>query len=382
MYIENIIHPDFRLIEEGRLFTVDQIFSRKIDIPIPHGLVRPGLTVKNVLQSLIQAAESDVPILLDKGSGLDPPIPEHSFLIGILTSGTTGVPKCTWHRLGGLMERVGKPNPGARWLLTYSPHSYAGVQVILNAAATGAVLISCAGLDVIALIKLAVSLHPRAVSATPSFWRLLLMSVPATEDWLIEHIVLGGEAVDDILLERIKKRWPSASVRHIYASTEAGSVFSVNDGKAGFPTAWLNSGTSKVTLRITDGMLYVRSPFASLTHNDWYATGDLVEVKGDRVHFRGRADGMLNIGGEKIDLEKLELQLLRLPEISDARLYGRSNAITGYIVEAEIVCSNYSTAQLHISDFCKTLRPVERPRRIIYVDRISLSSTGKKVRRQ
>ena len=38
--------------------------------------------------------------------------------------------------------------------------------------------------------------------------------------------------------------------------------------------------------------------FAS--NDGWIDTGDSVEVKNDRVLFRGREDGVINVGGDKV----------------------------------------------------------------------------------
>lgn len=373
------LHPAF-VLREGQTQTASELRAHR---PAPQAAVlRPGLSAGEVIHALLAGAQAGLPVLLDRLTGLDVSAPEAGFRVGILTSGTTGVPKCTWHTLQGLMARAGGQAGGQRWLLTYSPHSYAGLQVLLHAMVSGAELVAGQGQDAAALVQLAARTRPQAISATPSFWRLLLMALPPVQDWSLTDIVLGGEAVDQSLLDRLRERWPQARLRHIYASSEAGSVFCVKDGLAGFPAAWLTQGTSGVGLRIVDGMLYVRSPRAAAGVPLWHATGDLVELRGERVHFIGRADGLLNIGGEKVDLEQVEARVLALPAVADARLYGRANPVTGFLVEAEVVARDRAAAQAQMAELGAQLRAAERPRRIHYVDQLSLGATGKKQRRQ
>ena len=68
--------------------------------------------------------------------------PKASGGFGILlaTSGTTGAPKLALHTLDRLVGGIRPPptaDPGRRWLLTYHPASFAGLQVVLTALVAG-----------------------------------------------------------------------------------------------------------------------------------------------------------------------------------------------------------------------------------------------------
>ena len=80
-----------------------------------------------------------------------------------------------------------------------------------------------------------------AMSATPTLWRKILMS-DASRSLALRSITLGGEIADQQVLSTLASTYPSARIRHIYASTEAGTGFSVTDGKAGFPVSFLENG--------------------------------------------------------------------------------------------------------------------------------------------
>lgn len=372
---------DFTVIEDGVRLRGESFFPHAESAALTR-FIRPEPTVCDTLTALRQGLMHNRPVLLDRGTGFEPDQAPDEFCVGILTSGTTGKPKCIWHQSHRLFAGLRTGAPSKRWLLCYSPHSYAGLQVILHVCATGGELVASTQNDASGLIDWARKTHPQAISATPSLWRILLVALPRSADWAITDITLGGEAVDDGLLRQLADRWPGASLRHVYASTEVGSVFSIKDGRAGFPVQWLDSHRGEVSLRIEGGMLYIRSERAGLGFGGWHLTGDRVEVCGDRVHFVGREDALLNVGGEKVDLEQLERQFLELPEVLDVRLFGRRNPITGYLVEAEVVARDRVQAAHQIESTSGRLRPVERPRRVHFVDRIELGPTGKKPRRQ
>ena len=76
----------------------------------------------------------------------------------------------------------------------------------------------------------------------------------------IVQITLGGEVVDQAVLDRLKNAFPKSRLVHIYATTEMGRCFSVNDGLAGFPASYLKAPLPDgVELKIEDGQLMIRS---------------------------------------------------------------------------------------------------------------------------
>jgi acyl-CoA synthetase (AMP-forming)/AMP-acid ligase II len=69
----------------------------------------------------------------------------------------------------------------------------------------------------------------------------------------------------------------------------------------------------------------------------WRATGDLVEIVGDRVTFQGRRSEVINVGGVKVHPLPIEDKIVALDSVAMARVYGRPNRLTGAIVAVEIV---------------------------------------------
>lgn len=327
------------------------------------------------------------------------PVATEGFCILIATSGTTGVPKVARHRIGTLTGRIRPPKgttDGIRWLLTYHPASFAGIQVLLTALTTGGELLATARASVGAFAELALSHRPTHVSGTPTFWRGFLLALgPRASDVPIAFATLGGEAVDQGTLDRIAQAFPGVSISHIYASTEAGALFAVRDGKAGFPAAWLDTGVDGVSLRIVDGMFEVSSPRAMeryvspgsaspVGEDGWLRTGDLVEVIGDRVVFRGRADATINVGGSKVSPETVESALLELPDVVDVRAFGVRNPITGQVVGVEVVpvagTEPEALKQRLLAHARTRLAAPYVPRVVKFSDAIAASPTGKKAR--
>lgn len=273
--------------------------------------------------------------------------------VGILTTGTTGEPKGAVYGWQDLLAGLsgGTQYQNKRWLLVYPLNHFAGIQVFLHALYHAGTLIMPESKSIPDLFQ-AIKLHkPNYVSGTPTFWRMLTSMVPATElrGAHIQHITLGGEAVTGDLLDRLGVIFPNARVSQIYATTELGVVFTVRDGRKGFPAVWLEMGVRDIRLRIEEGQLFVRSPRSMKCHlgnegggqkdmerDMWYPTGDLVAVEGDRVVFQGRVSEVINVGGRKVHPQEIEEVVLCVPGVLGARAYGAPNPVTGQLVVVEV----------------------------------------------
>ncbi len=305
----------------------------------------------------------------------------------ILTTGTTGEPKGARHDWRMLLRAVRHPDeiPGRRWLLSYNLNQFAGLQVVLHALASRATLVLARSRqpdDVIAAISEHGVTH---VSATPTFWRLLVGRVDhATARRLpLQQITLGGEAAPESVIARLRSLFPAAQISHVYAGTEFGSVVSVRDGRSGLPLSVLDRpDTADVQLRIVDGELQIRSRVGMLGYHEagddagrWRATGDLVEVHHGRIHFVGRTSEIINVGGAKVHPLPVEELLCSVEGVQLAAVYGRSNPVTGQIVVADIVSvpgTELTALEERVRKACQSLPPAARPRRFRFVPRLTL----------
>jgi acyl-coenzyme A synthetase/AMP-(fatty) acid ligase len=312
----------------------------------------------------------------------------------LMTSGTTGIPKAASHSLAHLSGLIPEERPAAvRWLLTYHPASFAGFQVILTALLGQAPLAAQSSPRIGDLCNVAQTFGATSISGTPTFWRAFLMALSGDEPKVpLRHATLGGEAVDQAILDRLHAHFPAARVSHIYASTEAGAAFVVKDGRAGFPSAWLAIPQAGVRMRIVDGVLQVQSPrhmagyvsdhASPLDHEGWLDTGDLVRIDGDRVFFEGRRDDTINVGGQKVRPQEVETLILRIAGVLDVHVKGIANPITGQLVGADIVAPGMDDADIRekVKAACKDLPAYAAPRIVRVVAELRTTQSGKKSR--
>lgn len=317
------------------------------------------------------------------------------------TSGTTGAPKLVAHRLEGLLgafqPRV-SGSPVAVWSTFYDIRRYGGMQIFLRAATRGSDLVLTDSdeplADHVARMAEAGVTH---ISGTPSHWRRLLMS-PEAARISPSYIRLSGEIADRAILDSLRSAFPRARIVHAYASTEAGVGFEVTDGREGFPASYLD-GVGDVEMRVVDGSLRLRSRRTArryvgrddLTLSDaegFVDTDDLVERVGDRIYFRGRRAGTINVGGLKVHPEEVEQVINMHDAVRMSLVRARRNPITGDLIVAQVILKEPEAApefkkavKDEILSACRMrLERHKTPVTIDFVPALALTAGGKLMR--
>ena len=316
----------------------------------------------------------------------------------IPTSGTTGHPKLVEHTLSSLTKTVKEDSAiGAKytWGMLYELGRFAGLQVFFQAMLGGSKLsFPTLGSPLSDTLNDLNNSHCNAISATPTMWKRLLMTAEVKK-LSLDLITLGGEISDQHILKALTKTFEKARIIHIYASTEAGVGFTVNDGLAGFPASYLDDAPSQIELSVTkNGALWLKPAIASQKYiqeakplkskGGWINSGDLVKLVDKRYYFLGRENGAINVGGNKVFPEEIESIIEKVKGVSLALVKGKPNPFTGSIVVAyvkPIKNQEENALRDEISYLCRsTLEPFKVPALIEFTDAIEINESGKIVR--
>jgi acyl-CoA synthetase (AMP-forming)/AMP-acid ligase II len=165
--------------------------------------------------------------------------------------------------------------------------------------------------------------------------------------WTFDVVVSGGSLLSHELARRVRARMCSNLVS-AYGSTEAGivasapaSVVAVTEGAVGYPLPGVvveaagqndeglpagQQGTIRIrTENAASG--YHGSAGASAFRNGWFYPGDLGTVMPDGLLVvGGRETAILNLGGEKINPERIEQVLASCPGVVEAGAFGNRGA--------------------------------------------------------
>jgi oxalate---CoA ligase len=337
------------------------------------------------------------------------------------SSGTTGTPKIvplSERQLLAVAGRVAghhRLGPGERG---YSPlplfHVNAQVVGLLSALVAGGSLVLDRRFHRTDFWALLASWGVTWLNAVPAVLAILA-DAPGPDAATAARLRFARSAsapLPPAVLARFEDR-TGVSVLETYGMTEAASQVTANPlaasarqpGSAGMPVG--------LALRVVDedgvpcrhgvtGSIEIRGPDVvsdylepgpgqrlRATRNEagWLVTGDMGHL--DRrgfVYLTGRADDVINCGGEKIYPREIEDLLRSHPDVTQAAVVGRPDEVLGDCPVAYVTArpgvepAALADALMQTCD--AGLGRTRRPRRLVVVDRVPTGPTGKVSRRQ
>ena len=205
--------------------------------------------------------------------------------------------------------------------------------------------------------------------------------------------LIGGDAMTADLAEAMRR--VGLSPIHVWGMTETSGAGTVATPQCGAPAGSLGVPFPYVDVIVMAspereagvgemGEIWVRGP-GVVTGEEWLCTGDLAtRDAGGWLHMVGRAHRMINTAGELVAPPSVERALRSLDTVSDALVVGLPDQRWGQIVAALIVPSPKGRAQASsmsadaLSEALReALAPWEKVRRIVVVDELPMTATGK-----
>lgn len=301
--------------------------------------------------------------------------------ITIFTSGTTGQPKKVLHTVATLTRsvRTGERYVGQIWAYAYNPTHMAGLQVFFQAFENLNTLVNVFNKQRSEVYELINKHNITHISATPTFYRLLL---PFEQEYkTVVRVTLGGEKSDSHLYENIQKIFPKAKINNVYASTEAGSLFAAKGDCFQIPEKIRDK------FEVVDDELLIHKSLLGKSDSfkfegDYYHSGDLIEwvdKESGLFRFKSRKNELINVGGYKVNPGEVENILLSIEGVKQVLVYGKANSILGNVLCADIQLEDgVALTDVEIKKALRSqLQDFKIPRRIKFVEQMSLTRTGK-----
>ena len=301
--------------------------------------------------------------------------------ITIFTSGTTGQPKKVVHSISTLTRavRLGERYAGQIWAYAYNPTHMAGLQVFFQAFENQNTLVNVFGKSREEVYQQIADKQITHISATPTFYRLLLPFEKPYES--VIRVTLGGEKSDQHLYHAIGKIFPNAKINNVYASTEAGSLFAAKGDCFQIPEAIRDK------FKVVDDELLIHNSLLGSSESfkftdDFYHSGDLIEwvdKEAGLFRFKSRKNELINVGGYKVNPGEVENAIMAMEGVRQTLVYGKANSILGNVLCADVQLEEgFALTELDIKKTLDAqLQDFKIPRRIKFVEEMSLTRTGK-----
>ncbi|HEX7994744.1 MAG TPA: AMP-binding protein [Streptosporangiaceae bacterium] len=325
---------------------------------------------------------------LQKAAGVDDDV-----AVVLATSGSTGPPKGAELTGAALtasarasLTRLGAA-PGERWLCCLPVHHISGLGVLVRSLLAGSTPVVTERADVGVLVREAARPDTdrgcHYISLVPTQLRRLLDGgAPLGE---FRGILLGGAAVPAGMLDEAGAS--GARVVTTYGMTETcgGCVYD------GVPLDDVHVATSSDgRIKISGPVLFARYRLApqltrAAMRDGWFVTSDLGELAAGRLMVRGRADDVINSGGEKVVAGEVEHVLRSCPGVRDAVVVGTPDPDWGELVTAMVVAADPAGPPRleEIREYVRDRLPrYAAPRSMVLIDKLPMLPSGKPDRQQ
>ena len=376
---------------------------------------------------LIVDDEGVVEVLELPGSDGDRRPVASDLIYGFYTSGSTGTPKCALNRHRGLVNRL---TAMSRWFGDGAGHvtlqnsrstfDSAMWQVLWPLVSGGQVVLPHRD-GILDLEQTAVTIGRYGVTITdfvPSVLAAFVSLLELRPDLrdatsCLRRMLIGGEAANPGVVARLRELCPDLQITNTFGPTECsiGSVFH-NIGDADIEAIPLGRAIDNTAAIVLDderrlvsagtvGEVYlggeclgagylndpdrtarafVPNPFKEISGDLLYRTGDLAKVDNDgRLHFVGRRDEQVKIGGVRVELGDVAAALSAHPMVANAMA-----VLLGDVAEPSLICcvtprsADEPPSISELRGYAEDRLPAELvPHRIMVLEALPINQNGK-----
>ncbi|MBW2591679.1 MAG: acyl--CoA ligase [Deltaproteobacteria bacterium] len=301
--------------------------------------------------------------------------------ITLFTGGSTGIPR-TWSKtpvnlLGEAIHTMKRFNISSsdRVAATVSPYHIYGLlfSVLIPLVSSASVL------------EETFTFPGEIISAIEKKSASILVSVPVHYRALEGHSIKRGNLLRLAFssagaLDKDDGRYffeqTGVGVTEVYGSTETGGIALRNRSLGEESLAPFDM----VDWKISEDRLYVRSAFLSpeleRDRDGYFRTGDRAACADGKITLLGRVDGIVKVGGRRVDLEDIRKKIKNINGITDAFVFSRP-AAGGRENEIAAAVETLLGRKEILKKLSTVVEPYALPRRIRNMKKIPVTKTGK-----
>ena len=314
---------------------------------------------------------------------------------GVLSSGSTGIPKILWRRTASwadffpVQNEIFEVTKETRLFLHGSMSFTGNLNALLAVWYAGGTVVTSAYLRPRSWLKVMARYAITHIYLLPTKLRLLMEAMPISKENTaalssLRMIFAGSQMLDTKLMHHLQRTWPQARFILYYGASELNYVTYCTAEEWLLEPNTVGRLFPGVTVTVDENhMIYVTSPYTiegvvcpfSVGDKGWFSSSG-------RLMFEGRGGAVINRGGYKLSVPLLEKKIQELEGVAEAVVMGQPDALRGEEPVAFIQCEPGYTEPMIKKAMTKVLSVQEMPHRIIGVEEIPLTAGSKIDKRQ
>ena len=318
-------------------------------------------------------------------SGFVPaPVPYQNACMGVLSSGSTDVPKVMYRTYESWAGFIPEQNrrfciDGDAVVFLEGSFSFTGnLSIWASVIYEGCTLAVSDVFNCRQWLEMIRDLRVSVLYLVPAKLKVLTKYLKQ-EYPSMQMVLAGSQLLGAKTAERLKRSFPNSDILLYYGASELDYITWLGyDEVLRFPDS-VGKPVPGVKVWVENGLIYIDTPYhveglqqPCTLHDTGYFNREGYLI------FNGREGDILNKGGFKISCTKIENALCALPEVIQAVVLPYDDAGRGQEAAAFVVCENENRTKqdlrLRLRD---TLMQQEMPKKIILVKIIPLNSRGK-----
>ncbi len=303
--------------------------------------------------------------------------------MGVLTSGSTGMPKLyfrsydSWAGFFPVQNGIFQVDSGTVLFLNGSMSFTGNLNTALSVLWAGGTLVESAALSPGKWADLLESRPVTHIYLVPAKLHLLERALKAPHG-KVKVIFTGSQQLTKENLSRLRQKFPSARILLYYGASELSYVTWLTDAELEKRPDSVGRPFPGVKVTVRDGLVYADSPWHVAGVTPPLTVSDRGVLDGDGYLFlEGRSDGIVNVGGVKVSLGKVESALRKIDGVSACAAVAYPEKKRGSRIAVFLVSQGLMTGN-DVRNRLKTeLLPRELPAKIHFLSELPLNGSGK-----
>ena len=320
---------------------------------------------------------------LSKAEAFSPIVCQAEVCMGVLSSGSTDVPKVMYRTYASWADFFPEQNKmflieAASVVFLEGSMSFTGnLSFWAGVLYAGATVIISEKLNCRRWLWAIETYQVKVIYLVPTKLRLLAKFLQQAYP-SVQMLVAGSQLLETALAQTLKKGFPQSQIILYYGASELNYITALTYEELLLQPLSVGKAVPGVKVTAQDGYIYVDTPYHVEGINCPYTLQDRGYFNSaGYLIFQGRAGDVVNKGGFKINCTRVLNVLLQIPGVQNAVVLPYGQKAKGAEIAAFLVTAK-ELSQIEVRQkLKKLLQPAEIPKKFFLVKEIPLNSLGK-----
>lgn len=303
--------------------------------------------------------------------------------MGVLTSGSTGVPKVlyrtyeSWVGFFDIQNNIFKVNSSSKLFINGSLSFTGNLNAVMSTLYEGGSIVSLTSFKCKQWINTFEKMKITNIYLVPSKLRMLTKLIKKRIN-SVKSIFTGSEVLIYEVADRLKQIFPESELILYYGASELNYITYITYKEMYLNPLSVGRPFPNVDVFIKNDFIYVNTKYhvEGMTNPCTVHDAGYIDDDGYLI-FEGRKDDIVNKGGMKISCLKIQTEINKINGVKENAVIPYADDKKGNEIAAFVVADKQVTRDYIIDNLKSKIMNIEIPKKIIFVENIPRNCSGK-----